>query len=469
LIQFKLPRVEFAKPIAMTMTAQQHGTGGNDCARDADEQPPLVVALEQALVRTDVSIEAAFGLLGASPGQFIACCRWLLTDRARFRAHIADSVEIDPSTLPYDEEVLALLAKARAEGRPLYLACRADPRYAQAIAAQLGGFAGVLESTAARDLSDPRRDAQLVEQFGAGGFDYIGARQRATPARRILEALRPVQWSKNLLVFVPAITSLHVTATSLLPAFAVFLAFSLCASAGYVFNDLVDLSADRKHPDKRRRPFAAAEVPIRIGVALIALLLIPAFLIALAVSREVAGVLAGYLAVTTAYSLVLKRKLVIDVVTLAGLYTSRVVAGAIAIGVPLSEWLLLFCILIFTALALIKRSSEMALRLAQGLPGPANRNYEPNDLPALLGLTSAAAFSAVVVFALYLQSAAVHVIYSSPQYLNFALPVLVYWLARLVVLTHRGRVAADPIVFAVRDSASWICAALMVASIAASV
>jgi 4-hydroxybenzoate polyprenyltransferase len=469
LIQFKVPRVEFAKPIAMTMTAQQHGTGGNDCARDADEQPPLVVALEQALVRTDVSTEAAFGLLGASPGQFIACCRWLLTDRARFRAHIADSVEIDPSTLPYDEEVLALLAKARAEGRPLYLACRADPRYAQAIAAQLGGFAGVLESTAARDLSDPRRDAQLVEQFGAGGFDYIGARQRATPARRILEALRPVQWSKNLLVFVPAITSLHVTATSLLPAFAVFLAFSLCASAGYVFNDLVDLSADRKHPDKRRRPFAAAEVPIRIGVALSALLLIPAFLIALAVSREVAGVLAGYLAVTTAYSLVLKRKLVIDVVTLAGLYTSRVVAGAIAIGVPLSEWLLLFCILIFTALALIKRSSEMALRLAQGLPGPANRNYEPNDLPALLGLTSAAAFSAVVVFALYLQSAAVHVIYSSPQYLNFALPVLVYWLARLVVLTHRGRVAADPIVFAVRDSASWICAALMVASIAASV
>jgi 4-hydroxybenzoate polyprenyltransferase len=278
-----------------------------------------------------------------------------------------------------------------------------------------------------------------------------------------------VQWSKNLLVFVPAITSLHLSAASLLSAFAVFLAFSLCASAGYVFNDLVDLSADRKHPDKRRRPFAAAEVPIRIGVALIALLLIPAFLIALAVSREVAGVLAGYLAVTTAYSLVLKRKLVIDVVTLAGLYTSRVVAGAIAIGVPLSEWLLLFCILIFTALALIKRSSEMALRLAQGLPGPANRNYEPNDLPALLGLTSAAAFSAVVVFALYLQSAAVHVIYSSPQYLNFALPVLVYWLARLVVLTHRGRVAADPIVFAVRDSASWICAALMVASIAASV
>jgi 4-hydroxybenzoate polyprenyltransferase len=453
----------------MTMTAQQHGTGGNDCASDADEQRPLVVAIEQALVRTDVSTEAAFGLLGASPGQFIACCHWLLTDRARFRAHIADSVEIDPSTLPYDEEVLALLAKAGAEGRPLYLAGTADPRHARAIAAHLGGFAGVLGSTAALDLSDPRSDAQLVEQFGAGGFDYIGARQRATPARRILEALRPVQWSKNLLVFVPAITSLHVTATSLLPAFAVFLAFSLCASAGYVLNDLIDLSADRKHPDKRRRPFAAAEVPIRIGVALIALLLIPAVLIALAVSREVAGVLAGYLAVTTAYSLVLKRKLVIDVVTLAGLYTSRVVAGALAIGVPLSEWLLLFCILIFTALAMIKRSSEMALRLAQGLPGPANRNYEPNDLPALLGLTSAAAFSAVVVFALYLQSAAVHVIYSSPQYLNFALPVLVYWLARLVVLTHRGRVAADPIVFAVRDSASWICAALMVASIAASV
>jgi 4-hydroxybenzoate polyprenyltransferase len=453
----------------MTMTAQQHGTGGNDCASDADERRPLVVALEQALVRTDVSTEAAFGLLGASPAQFIACCHWLLTDRTRFRTHIADQVEIDPSTLPYDEEILALLAKAGAEGRPLYLACTADPRHARAIAAHLGGFAGVFGSTAALDLSDPRPDAQLVEQFGAGGFDYIGARQRTTPARRILEALRPVQWSKNLLVFVPAITSLHLSAASLLSAFAVFLAFSLCASAGYVFNDLVDLSADRKHPDKHRRPFAAAEVPIRVGVALIALLLIPAFLIALAVSRELAGVLAGYLAVTTAYSLVLKRKLVIDVVTLAGLYTSRVVAGALAIGVPLSEWLLLFCVLIFTALALIKRSSEMALRLAQGLPGPANRNYEPNDLPALLGLTSAAAFSAVVVFALYLQSAAVHVIYSSPQYLNFALPVLVYWLARLVVLTHRGRVAADPIVFAVRDSASWICAALMVASIAASV
>lgn len=481
-----------------------------DSQPDADDRHaspsdvPLVVSLDGALIRSNLAIEAAFAALASRPVDALRCCVGRAGGRARLRACIAGLVELDPATLPYDDDVLALIAQARCEGRRVYLATSIDDRLAQAVASHLGVFDGTFGSTPQRDLTGDHRADRLVEAFGAGGFDYVGASRDDLPAferarmaivaagradlqrrlktsrstvlpgrpyklARILDAIRLEQWSKNLLVFVPILTSLKLNAATVTSATALFIAFSLCASAGYIFNDLVDLRSDRRHPEKRRRPFAAMDVPLGVGLALIPALLVAAGAIALALSADVARILLVYLAATTAYSLVLKRKLLLDVITLGSLYTLRVYAGAVAIGVPLSGWLLLFSIFIFTSLALVKRCSEMTLRLGNGLSDPTDRDYRASDLPALFSVAAAAAFSAVVIFALYVESDAVRAIYARPENLLFAVPVLVYWLARIMILAHRGLIVIDPIMFALRDRASWACALLTAAIIVSAV
>jgi 4-hydroxybenzoate polyprenyltransferase len=411
-------------------------------------EAPLVVGLD-ALVRTNLTLEFVFAALGADPLRTLAFVVIHAFDRADFRAGLAEIATLDPAALPYDEDVLARIAQARGQGRVVALAAGADDRLAQAIARHLGmadpqpGFSGTAEPIA------PLRPRQKFA--------------------RILDVLRLEQWSKNLLVFVPIVTALKFNPASLTAALALFFAFSLCASAGYIFNDLIDLQADRAHPRKRRRPFAAADVPLAVGLALIPVLLAVAGGIALLLSPAVGVILLIYLATTITYSLVLKRKLLLDVITLGLLYTLRVYGGAVAIGVPLSGWLLLFSIFIFTSLALVKRCSEMTLRSAGGLSDPGNRDYKASDLPALLGVASAAAFSAVVIFALYVESDAVRAIYAHPENLLFAVPVLVYWLARLIILAHRGLIVVDPVVFALRDRASWACAIVTAAILASAV
>ncbi len=465
---------------------------GSDDRRDLHMDIPLAVSLD-AVVRTNLDIESLFAALGAHPFGALAACGALARGRAGIRARLADLAELDPATLPYDESVLGVIAQARRDGRRVYLVASVDHRLAQAIARHL-------------DLAAETAADRFTEELGAGGFDYIGATRadlaalerartafivggradlaRALPARatpptvlprrpqslaRVFDAIRPEQWFKNLLVFVPIVTALQFNAASVIAAAELFLAFSLCASAGYVFNDLVDLKADRQHPEKRHRPFAAMEVPLAAGLGMIPLLLAAAFAIALVLSAEIAAILLVYLVATAGYSLLLKRKLLIDVITLGALYTLRVYAGAVAIGVPLSGWLLLFCIFIFTALALVKRCSEMTLRFGSGLRDPTNRDYKASDLPALLSLAAAAAFSAVVIFALYAQSEAVLAIYSRPQNLLFAVPILVYWLGRMIVIAHRGLLVVDPVVFAIRDRVSWLCAILTAAIIVSAI
>lgn len=279
--------------------------------------------------------------------------------------------------------------------------------------------------------------------------------------RTWLALFRVHQYAKNALVLVPLLTAQQFSPDAAVTALLAVLAFSLCASSVYVLNDLVDLGADRAHPTKQNRPLARGAIQLSHAIIAVPILFIAAALVAASVSLPFLGVLLGYFAVTTAYSFILKRKLLIDVVTLAMLYTFRVIGGAVALDVAISQWLLAFSMFMFMALALIKRYAELTVRLDSGLPDPPNRDYGVGDLNVVAALAAAAGFNAVTVFALYISSDTVDTLYSRPHLLWLACPVLIYWIGRAVTLASRRCMHDDPIVFAMKDRVSLAVLALL--------
>lgn len=461
-----------------------------------EAQVPLVVDLDGTLIRTDLLVESAFAHVGANPMAAFGVLAALGRGKAALKAHIAGQTEIDAAHLPYDEAVLDLVRRARAEGRPTILASASNERYVKGVADHLGLFDAWYGSDGVTNLSSTRKAALLVEKYGEKGFDYIGNERADIPiwrvARRCIgvrlsgslashlkilapdaeilpsqgnairawaKMLRVHQWAKNALVFVAPLTSQHLNFATLPQVLAAFFAFSLAASSIYILNDLVDIDADRKHPSKKRRPLAAGTVPILEALVVAPLLLVGAFIISAVLAPKFVLVVLLYLALTTAYTFVLKRKMMIDVVALAALYTLRVIGGAEAIAVPVSEWLLGFSMFIFTALALIKRYIELAARLDADLPDPTNRNYRKADLPVILAMAAAASFNAITVFALYVSSPTVNALYAHPRRLWLMCPVLLFWLGRVLMLAHRRMMDDDPIVFAIKDTRSYLAAA----------
>ncbi|GJD33035.1 Protoheme IX farnesyltransferase [Methylobacterium adhaesivum] len=460
---------------------------------------PLVVDLDGTLIRSDLLIESFFAEIGGSPLAALALARAVPRGKAAIKHHLGTAA-LDVAKLPYDAAVLDVIAAARAEGRPVYLASASNAVLVEKVARHLGLFDGWFASDASVNLSGTAKADRLVATFGAGGFDYIGnhaddlpvwakanravAVRLASAARRALVALAPEavflpetgqdlaarvrawakllrvhQYAKNALVFVPLLMAHRFDGAAFLAAFLAFVAFSLCASSVYLINDLIDLEADRAHPTKRNRPLANGRVPLVEAMLAAPLLFVAALGVSLAVSAAFCGVLLAYFALTTAYSFSLKRKMLVDVVTLAALYTIRVVGGGVAVGAVLSDWLLAFSLFMFMSLALIKRYTELTSRLDRGLPSPTNRNYELSDLPIVASLAAAAGYNAVVVLALYLSSDAVTQLYSRPKLLWCVGPVILYWISRALLMAHRRMMHDDPIVFALRDRVSLVTAA----------
>ena len=247
-----------------------------------------------------------------------------------------------------------------------------------------------------------------------------------------------------------------------------FVSFSLCASSVYLLNDLIDLERDRNHPTKRFRPFASGRIPILHGFVMTPALLGLAVLAGLAVGAKFLLVLAVYYALTLAYSLFLKRQMMLDAVTLACLYGMRLVGGSVAAGVALSAWLGAFSIFFFMSLALVKRTTELVGRISKAQGDPGGRGYKLGDLPIVEMLSAASGMTAVLVYALYANSPAVQVLYTHPNRLSLVCVVLIYWLSRVVILAHRGEMHDDPIVFAATDRTSQICGVVTAAIVAAS-
>lgn len=467
---------------------------------------PLVVDVDGTLIRSDLLIESALQFVAGHPLEVWKLPVWLAAGKSVLKSKLAGRVALNLETIPMREATLAWIREAQAQGRPVYLASASNERYVEALARQIGGIAGVFATDLATNLAGDHKAARLIEAFGAGGFDYIGddpvdmpvwraagsalaitrTRRFEDEIRRsfvtatILErprpqvraywrALRPHQWVKNILIFLPMLSGHLFDTASVLTVFGALACFCAAASSAYLINDLLDLPADREHHRKRNRPFASGAIPLVHGPVMAAVLLLVAVAGALALSPPFCLVLLFYIGTTLAYSLVLKRESLIDVITLGVLYTVRVLAGVVVLGTRKSPWLLMFCLFLFLSLAIVKRCSELVVKMGEGKLAVTGRGYRVSDLGVMNALAAAAGFGAVLVFALYIASPDVVALYRHPNYLWLVCPLLLYWVSRLLMLASRGEMHDDPVVFAMTDRTSLLTGLSVAAIIGAGI
>ncbi len=464
---------------------------------------PLVVDLDGTLMRSDLLVESASQFLIQHPLQFFKPLLWLMRGKAALKTQLAQRVQLDASALPYNTDVLDWLRAEKQSGRRLVLATASHRVLAEQVAQHLDLFDEVLATEGDTNLKAQAKTNALVARFGEGGYDYVGndwpdlkvwqqaraahvvdaspallARAQAhgnvgqvfdsglpTSWRAMLKAMRLHQWMKNLLVFVPLMAAhQYADAQRDVLAFMAFVVFSLTASSVYLLNDLVDVQDDRHHARKRHRPFASGALSLITGWLAWPVLLALAVVLSVCVMPVLFTVSLGvYFVLTVGYSLRLKQLAVVDVLTLAALYTLRIIAGATAIDVPVSFWLLLFSMFIFLSLALIKRYSELKVARDAGKSGALRgRGYQPEDLELVSSLGGSAGFIAVLVLALYIQDGQAAHLYAKPQLIWLACPVMLFWISRAWLIAHRGRMHDDPIVFALKDNVSWGVGAFMV-------
>jgi 4-hydroxybenzoate polyprenyltransferase len=461
---------------------------------------PLCVDLDGTLITTDTLWESVALLFRRRPWTAVALPFWLLGGRARFKRAVADRATLDPKNLPYRKDLLEALRTSRDNGRKLVLATAADRKIAEGVASHLGLFQAVHASDGEVNLKASNKRDLLRATYGEG-FDYVGdssadepifavATQgylvgasrsaakipgrlpkvllislKASLVRALIKQLRPHQWAKNALLLLPLLLAPNIPRMDQVGrAFLALIAFCCCASAGYVFNDLLDIEADRAHVSKCKRPFASGALPIVVGPPLFLGLLGVSFgLSALFLPLGFVIALAIYFVGTLSYSLWLKKVLLLDVLVLAALYTHRILSGGAATGVRVSAWLLGFSLFIFTSLAFAKRYVE--LKALTSDDKVKNRGYFRTDLEMVTAMGTASGYTAALVFALYIDSTAVRAVYREASVLWLILPVLLYWFGRIWLLAGRGRMQEDPVKFAIKDPVSLLCGAI-IASIA---
>ena len=458
----------------------------------------LAVDLDGTLLRSDSLIEsfwAAFGRDWRAPFRSFSA---LFYGRRGLKQFLARTSLLDVATLPYDAGVIAYVEAWRGQGGKTALVTASDQAIADKVAEHLGLFDEVHGSTDALNLKGAAKAEFMTDRYGTGGYAYMGdaaadlpvwraaskaitvnasrsVKNRAdrigievehltTNPRSVLpyfKALRPHQWLKNILVFLPMITAHQFDATSMLKSLMAFVAFSLIASSVYVLNDLLDLAADRMHPRKSLRPFASGSVPIAHGSWMAMGLLALGAGIAVMLGWQFAMVMAVYYVLTTAYSFSLKRLIVIDICVLACLYTLRIVAGGVASGMLISMWLLAFSIFFFLSLAAVKRQAELIDSAHRGKLVASGRGYQVADVAIVSIIALCAGYVSVLVMALYVNSPLVRGLYPQPRALGGICGILLYWVTYMVMITHRGVMHDDPLVYAAKDRTSQVCAVLI--------
>jgi 4-hydroxybenzoate polyprenyltransferase/phosphoserine phosphatase len=462
---------------------------------------PLVVDLDGTLLRTDSLVELMLAFIRMRWTNIFVLVGLLFRDRATLKADLAGRTAIDVSVLPTRPEVIDLISNARSSGRKIILATASDTAIADAISERVVSFDEVFASTPGNNLKGHAKAEALVERFGDQGFDYVGnatadlvvfhkahtaylvepsasllRRASATNSNletighqppviaQLLRSLRPHQWVKNLLIFLPALAAQSLAPDNALPLVLAFVLFSAMASAVYLTNDMLDLHSDRAHPTKKNRPFASGVLPLHVGLLVSPVLGVGSLVGSWFLLGPVfTAVLAAYALITLTYSLWLKRVVLVDVFTLSGLYGIRLIAGAVAFEIPISPWLAAFSTFAFLSLALVKRFVEMSdnNHTDGALPG---RGYLTTDAPliALFGVVSG--FVGGVVLALYVEDPDTIQAYDNPLVLWGAVPVWLFWITRVWFLAHRGSLKEDPVLFAVTDWPSYVAGALIAAA-----
>ena len=466
---------------------------------------PLVVDLDGTLTPTDTLVESLVIVVKRSPINLLRIPLWLLQGRAGFKDIVAAHASISGELLPYRESLLDYLREEKQKGRKIVLATAAHHSIAQNVANHLGLFDQILATEAGNNLKGEAKLRAIKEHVG-DTFVYAGDSQADVPIWRAahaavlvdvskrtaqsigrdvqierqfsgeraglavwLRAMRVHQWLKNLLLFVPLLTAFSFFDLSKLTSITMaFFAFSFAASATYVVNDLWDLENDRAHPRKRNRAFASARLSILHGLVMAAGALSLAVILALSVSKAFFVMLLLYLVLTSAYSWFLKERILVDVLVLSLLYTLRIIAGSVAVGISTSTWLLAFSVFIFLSLALVKRCAELVLVESSGRTGTRGRDYRLTDLVVLWPLGVGSALSAVVVFGLFISAPETQTKYGTPQLLWLVALGLIHWIARLWVKTSRGEMHDDPVTYAVKNHYSRLTLLFMVVVVLAA-
>lgn len=456
----------------------------------------IVTDLDQTLVKTDLTIESILKFVSRNPINIFVLIGWMIKGRSVMKAKLAEVAMPNIDMVPLNQEVVDYLQTKKASGATLVLASASNLSVVEKVAQRLGIFDHVFGSQPGNNLKGSDKADALIERFGEGAFVYLGdspadlsiwkSAQRAVTVgagkalrrkaehaaqecehiqlesrtaktwwRGVTKQLRPHQWSKNVLIFVPAFAAQEFAITTLIACVLALISFSLTASSVYVINDLLDLEADRAHPRKRLRPFASGALPIKDGFVLAPMLLGAALLIgSLFLPFIFVATLAGYFVLTLSYSLILKQKIMVDVFVLAALYTIRIVAGGTATEIPMSPWLLGFSLFFFLALALIKRIAELVDIIQNDRGRASKRDYTEIDLGTIQSLAAAAGYAAIVVLTFYFTSPEATSLYGSPELLWGVSPLLLFWISRMLALASRGHMDDDPIVFSAKDRTS---------------
>ncbi len=460
----------------------------------------LVVDLDGTLLRSDMLFECFWSAASTDWKVPFAAARALSSSIPDLKRCLAEAASPDIALLPYNAEVISHVEAWRAAGGKTALVTASDKILADQIAAHLGLFDDVFGTEPGNNLKGPRKAAFLTEHYGEAGFTYMGDSEADLPVWQhskaavtvgattgfrakvakvagdvthlsppeapiwpVLKAMRPHQWLKNMLVFVPMLANHSFSIVALLQGLLAFIAFGLVASSGYILNDLLDLGPDRAHVRKRNRPLASGRLPVPQGTMLFPVLLALGLLFAATLGAQFFAVIGFYFIMTMSYSLWLKRKVIVDICVLAGLYTLRIVAGGVATSVVLSIWLLAFSMFFFFALAAVKRQAELVHMGASGQKKAAGRGYGLPDLPIVSQMAISSGLLSVLVLALYINSPEVQMHYSQPTLLWGVCVLLLFWVTRVVFITHRGKMTDDPLVFAVTDRTSQVVFAGMAA------
>jgi len=458
---------------------------------------PLVVDLDGTLIKTDLLFESANQFITRHPFRLATLLAWFTKGKSHLKAQLAQNYSIDVASLPYSRNLISWLSEQHQHGRKIILATASHKILSEAVANHLGFFDEVLATEGDINLKASKKRDLLISRYEERGFDYIGNDvadfpvwkaakatyvvssspafikrvsaignlSKAFPSERpsfigsLIKALRPHQWLKNILIFIPLLAAQQFgDLLSDIQALIAFGIFGLTASSVYLLNDLVDVQDDRHHQRKQHRPFAAGNLSLVTGWLIWPALLVISFGLAwLLLPPAFIAVLTVYFVLTVAYSLRLKQCAIVDVLALASLYTLRIIAGAAAISVPLSFWLLTFSMFIFLSLAFIKRFSELKSAREANLEGALRgRGYEHQDLELVSTMGIGSGYLAVLVLALYIQDGHTSELYRTPQLIWLACPILLFWISRAWLITHRGQMHDDPIVFAIKDRMSWL-------------
>ncbi|UUM32245.1 UbiA family prenyltransferase [Vibrio japonicus] len=450
---------------------------------------PLFVDLDGTYTKTDLLFESFIAAFKQNPLILFYSFFWLFKGKSYIKYQLSKHADIDVINLPLNTEFFSFLQTEKSKGRRIYLATASNERYAQEVVNHHKVFDDYISSNQSVNLKGKDKLKKIKEispRFLYAGNDAVdfdifahaeesvlvnpsyNAQKKATKfkvdktfdvsptsIKVWFKQLRVHQWLKNLLIFVPLMVSGGFTdINNITTAVYAFFAFSFLASATYILNDLLDLESDRAHSQKKFRPLAAGTISIKNGVLAGFILLLFSFAVSVSLGSQFSIVLLAYLSLTVFYSIKLKQHVAMDVVALALLFTIRILAGAAAIGVVVSFWLLAFSIFIFLSLALVKRCSEIQSMESEGKQRAKGRDYTINDYAILNSFGASSALLSVLMFCFYINNNVLTNQYQHPNILWLIVPALCYWLMRMWIKTHRGEMHHDPIVFSMKDKGS---------------